>query len=90
MHSALFTVLRQELDRFRCLMRLVHKSLKELRLAVQGEVIMSQNLEDAYESILNQKVPTEWKVSFLFLTFLCNKCFALATGAFFSFRVPFC
>ncbi len=61
-HSALFTVLRQEIDRFNQLLLLIHKSLKDLCLAVKGEVVMSQPLEDAYSAFLNQRVPTEWRV----------------------------
>ena len=61
-NSALFTVLRQEIDRFNQLLLIIHKSLKDLCLAVKGEVVMSQSLEDAYSAFLNQRVPTEWRV----------------------------
>ena len=64
-HSALFTVLRQEIDRFNQLLVIIHKSLKDLCLAVKGEVVMSQSLEDAYSAFLNQRVPPEWRVSML-------------------------
>ena len=63
-NSALFTVLRQEIDRFNQLLLIIHKSLKDLCLAVKGEVVMSQSLEDAYSAFLNQRVPTEWRVRF--------------------------
>ena len=65
-NSALMTVLRQEVDRFNNLLHIMHKSLKSLVLAVKGEVIMSENLEEAYNALLSQKVPQRWKVSFLF------------------------
>ncbi|XP_064622088.1 dynein axonemal heavy chain 6-like isoform X2 [Lineus longissimus] len=59
--SALITVLRQEVDRFNTLLLIIHKSLKELCLAVKGEVVMSESLEEAYNSLLVQKVPEQWK-----------------------------
>ena len=62
-NSALMTVLRQEVDRFNNLLHIMHKSLKSLVLAVKGEVIMSENLEEAYNALLSQKVPQRWKVS---------------------------
>ncbi len=60
--SALFTTLRQEIDRFNGLLHLVHTSLKSLALAVRGEVVMSEGLEEAYYALLSQRVPAQWKV----------------------------
>ena len=60
--SALFTVLRQELDRFSSLLSVIHNSLASLQLAVNGEVVMSQPLEEAYSALLSQRVPAQWKV----------------------------
>ena len=62
--SALITVLRQEIDRYNNLLSVIEMSLKELILAIKGEVIMSEPLEEAYNAILNQKVPQKWKVRF--------------------------
>lgn len=61
-NSALMTVLRQEVDRFNHLLAIIHESLKALILAVKGEVIMSESLEEAYTALLSQKVPQNWKV----------------------------
>ena len=63
--SALLTVLRQEMDRFDRLLDLIHKSLKALRLAVKGEVVMSESLEEAYTALLKQRVPAQWKVGLI-------------------------
>lgn len=61
-NSAMFTVLRQEVDRFNALLHIIHKSLQSLILAVKGEVVMSEPLEEAYNALLSQRVPAEWKV----------------------------
>ena len=60
--SALFTVLRQETDRFNNLLSVIHQSLKSLSLAIKGEVVMSEKLDEAYGAILKQQVPAHWKV----------------------------
>ena len=60
--SALFTVLRQEIDRFNHLLDIMRQSLRSLCLAVKGEVVMSETLEEAYKALLSQRVPAQWKV----------------------------
>lgn len=60
-NSALMTVLRQEIDRYNNLLFNIHTTLKSLILAIKGEVIMSEPLEDAYNALLSQKVPQKWK-----------------------------
>ena len=72
--SALITVLRQEIDRYNHLLSTIETSLKELILAIKGEVIMSEPLEEAYNAILSQKVPQKWKVRMLYsvLQIYCN------------------
>ncbi|XP_074663059.1 dynein axonemal heavy chain 6-like [Tubulanus polymorphus] len=59
--SALITVLRQEIDRFNSLLRIIHKSVHALRRAINGEVVMSEHLEEAYNSFLSMRVPQQWK-----------------------------
>ena len=61
-NSALLTVLRQEIDRFNGLLCVVHNSLNLLTLAVRGEIVMSEALEDAYDALLSQRIPLEWRV----------------------------
>eukprot|EP00058_Branchiostoma_floridae_P021107 XP_002606597.1 hypothetical protein BRAFLDRAFT_120109 [Branchiostoma floridae] len=60
-NSALVTVLRQEIDRYNRLLAVVHSSLRSLTLAVKGEVVMSEHLEEAYNSFLVQRVPEKWQ-----------------------------
>ena len=61
--SALVTFLRQEVDRMNKLLEVVSKSLTQLSQAVKGDIIMSEELEDIYQSILEQKIPLIWRVS---------------------------
>lgn len=56
------TVLRQEMNRFDRLLALIHSSLSSLRLAVKGEVLMSEQLDEAYNALLSNQVPKAWEV----------------------------
>ena len=60
--SALLTVLRQEVDRFNRLLSVIHTTLASLKLAVNGEIVMSEQLEEMYKAILSQRVPKGWQV----------------------------
>ena len=60
--TAYVTVLRQEINRFDRLLGIIHTSLSSLRLAVKGEVLMSEQLEEAYNALLNNRVPKAWEV----------------------------
>ena len=51
------------------LLETISKSLTQLCRAVKGEIIMSEELEDIYHSILEQTIPTTWKVRFLHFIF---------------------
>ncbi|XP_053375273.1 dynein axonemal heavy chain 6-like isoform X4 [Mercenaria mercenaria] len=62
-NSALVTVLRQEIDRFNNLLSIIHTTMKSLILAIKGEVIMSEPLEEAYNALLSQGVPQKWKTA---------------------------
>ena len=56
-------MLRQEIDRFNQLLHVVHSTLASLTLAIKGEIIMSEALEDAYKALFKQGIPAQWKVS---------------------------
>ncbi|KAH9496161.1 Dynein heavy chain 6, axonemal [Bulinus truncatus] len=60
-NSALLTILRQEIDRFNNLLSIIQTSLTQLTLAVKGEIVMSEQLEDTYDSLLTQRIPSQWK-----------------------------
>lgn len=75
-NSALVTVLRQEIDRFNNLLNVIHTTLSALGQAVKGEIIMSDQLEEAYKALLKQEIAPQWKVSlynyFLFVFYYFN------------------
>uniref|UniRef100_A0A8C3CTF2 Dynein axonemal heavy chain 3 n=1 Tax=Cairina moschata TaxID=8855 RepID=A0A8C3CTF2_CAIMO len=56
------TVLRQELIRFNRLTEVVRSSLVNLGKAIKGQVLMSSELEDVFNSMLMGKVPSMWAV----------------------------
>lgn len=54
------TVLTQELDRFNTLTSTIRKSLKDMKLAVAGVMLMSAELEAAVNSLKVGRVPELW------------------------------
>ena len=54
-------MLTQELIRFNGLINTIRNSLKDLKKAIKGEVLLSAQLEDALKSLLDGKVPALWK-----------------------------
>lgn len=56
------TVLRQELIRFNRLTQVVRSSLVNIGKAIKGQVLMSAELEDVFNSMLMGKVPSMWAV----------------------------
>uniref|UniRef100_A0A669PS64 Dynein axonemal heavy chain 3 n=1 Tax=Phasianus colchicus TaxID=9054 RepID=A0A669PS64_PHACC len=56
------TVLRQELIRFNRLTQVVRSSLVNIGKAIKGQVLMSSELEDVFNSMLMGKVPSMWAV----------------------------
>jgi dynein heavy chain len=54
------TVLQQEVIRYNKLVSAMHKSLKDLQLALKGIVVMSGELEAMADSLFNNFVPEVW------------------------------
>ncbi|XP_036925260.1 dynein heavy chain 14, axonemal [Sturnira hondurensis] len=60
-HCVLLAFLKQEMERFDKLLFVIHKSLKDLQLAIKGETILSHDLEETQESLLKSVVPPLWQ-----------------------------
>jgi len=54
------TVLTQELIRFNGLISTIRQSLKDMKRAIKGEILLSADLEAALYSMLDGKVPALW------------------------------
>ena len=54
----------QESDRFNRLLSVMRRSLKNLKSAIRGEVVMSSELDRMYSSLLNNEVPAMWSKVF--------------------------
>lgn len=52
--------LRQEIDRMQKVIQLVRITLTDLKLAIDGTIIMSENLRDALDCMYDGKVPNSW------------------------------
>lgn len=53
--------LRQEIDRMQKVISVVRITLSDLLLAIDGTIIMSENLRDALDNIYDARVPSLWK-----------------------------
>ncbi|XP_019624088.1 PREDICTED: dynein heavy chain 8, axonemal-like [Branchiostoma belcheri] len=53
--------LRQEIDRMQRVITLVRITLTDLKLAIEGTIIMSENLRDALDNMFDARVPALWR-----------------------------
>ncbi|CAJ1061772.1 dynein axonemal heavy chain 5 isoform X1 [Xyrichtys novacula] len=53
--------LRQEIDRMQRVIILVRNTLTDLKLAIDGTIIMSENLRDALDCMYDARIPARWK-----------------------------
>ncbi|EFN74803.1 Dynein heavy chain 8, axonemal [Camponotus floridanus] len=61
-HAAPMNIfLKQEIDRIQVVIKLVRITLKDLLLAIEGVIIMSEELRDALDNIYDAKIPRIWK-----------------------------
>lgn len=52
--------LRQEIDRMQRVIVLVRSTLTDLKLAIDGTIIMSENLRDALDCMYDARIPARW------------------------------
>ena len=63
--------LRQELARMQSIIALVRTTLCDLKLAIDGTIIMSENLRDALDNMYDARIPNTWrKVIYSFKIFM--------------------
>ncbi|XP_078247829.1 dynein axonemal heavy chain 5 isoform X3 [Pogona vitticeps] len=53
--------LRQEIDRMQRIIALVRNTLTDLKLAIDGTIIMSENLRDALDCMYDARIPERWR-----------------------------
>ncbi|KAM5298595.1 dynein axonemal heavy chain 8-like [Ctenodactylus gundi] len=53
--------LRQEIDRMQKVITILRSSLHDLKLAIEGTIIMSENLRDALDNMYDARIPQIWK-----------------------------
>ncbi|XQJ27193.1 dynein heavy chain, putative [Leishmania guyanensis] len=58
--NALNTCLLQEVQRYNLLLQTIHRQKAELRRAVKGEIVMSEQLEAIFNALLLGRVPPPW------------------------------
>uniref|UniRef100_A0A0X3PBI3 Dynein heavy chain 2 n=1 Tax=Schistocephalus solidus TaxID=70667 RepID=A0A0X3PBI3_SCHSO len=59
--SPLVVVLLQEIQRYNNLLNLIRGQLQDLEKGIQGLVVMSSELDESFEAIFENRVPTEWQ-----------------------------
>lgn len=56
--------IRQEVDRMQRVIKTVYTNLTDLKLAIDGTIVMSNYLRDSLDSMYDGKIPDRWtKVS---------------------------
>lgn len=58
--NSLSTVLMQEIERFNKLLKYMFATLEELNKAIEGIVVMSEEIEAIYNAFLMNQVPAKW------------------------------
>ena len=52
--------LKQEIDRMQKILSLVRKTLLDIGMAIEGTIIMSDDLKDVFNDMFDAKVPQKW------------------------------
>ena len=59
-HESMNTVLTQEVIRYNRLLKIMTESLRNIQLALKGEVVMSEDLDKMSSSLFDNLVPSIW------------------------------
>jgi dynein heavy chain len=59
--SSMNIFLRQEIDRMQKVISLVRRTLIDLKLAIDGTIIMNENLRNALDCMYDAKIPAAWQ-----------------------------
>lgn len=59
--NSMVIFLRQEIDRMQKIIQLVKVTLQDLLLAIEGTIIMNEQLRNAFDNIYDARVPDVWK-----------------------------
>ena len=57
----LIIFLKQEIDRMQRVITMTRVTLTDLKLAIEGTIIMSENLRDALDNMFDARVPALWR-----------------------------
>lgn len=55
-----YVVYRQEIDRIQRVIRTVQSTLCNLKLAIDGTIVMSQGLRDSLDAMYDARIPSQW------------------------------
>lgn len=53
--------LRQEIDRIQRVIRIVQSTLSDLKLAIDGTIVMSQGLRQSLDAMYDARIPESWQ-----------------------------
>ena len=53
--------LRQEIDRMQRVIAAVRTTLLDLKLAIDGTIIMNETLRDSLDCIFDARIPSHWR-----------------------------
>ena len=68
--------LKQEIDRMQRVISTVRQTLTDLKLAIDGTIIMNETLRDALDCMFDARIPESWKRVF---TCFLRYCYCSAT-----------
>lgn len=56
-----FNIFRQEVDRMQRVIKTVYTNLTDLKLAIDGTIVMSQYLRESLDAMYDARIPERWQ-----------------------------